>query len=60
MIRWGSSIRARDLKRLNKLTKMDGSVLGTTVDLLETMQQRIINNMKEISDNPERPLYEII
>ncbi|MEQ2312488.1 hypothetical protein AMECASPLE_031543 [Ameca splendens] len=34
IICWGSSIRARDLKKLNKLIKKAGSVLGTPLEPL--------------------------
>jgi len=36
----GSSIRANDLKKLNKLIKKVGSVLGTPLEPLEMISQR--------------------
>uniref|UniRef100_A0A8C6LZA4 Reverse transcriptase domain-containing protein n=2 Tax=Nothobranchius furzeri TaxID=105023 RepID=A0A8C6LZA4_NOTFU len=58
---WGSSIRSRDLKRLNSLIKKAGSVLGTTVEPLEEiMQRRILQRIKKIMDNPEHSLHKTV
>lgn len=54
---WGSSIKAKDLKRLNKLIKMAGPVLETTVEPLEMMtHRRIHHEIKKIMDNLEHLL----
>lgn len=37
---WGSSIRASDTKKLNKLIKMAGSVLGTALERLDSVVER--------------------
>nr|XP_054590297.1 uncharacterized protein LOC129154572 [Nothobranchius furzeri] len=58
---WGSSIRSRDLKRLNSLIKKAGSVLGTTVEPLEEiMQRRILQRIKKMMDNPEHSLHKTV
>nr|XP_054588772.1 sorting nexin-22 isoform X1 [Nothobranchius furzeri] len=58
---WGSSIRSRDLKRLNSLIKKAGSVLGTTVEPLEEiMQRRILQRIKKRMDNPEHSLHKTV
>lgn len=51
IICWDSSIRARDLKMLNNLKKKSGSVLGTTVELLEMliMERRILHQIKNMN-----------
>ena len=61
VICWGSSIRASDLKKLNKLIKKAGSVLGTVLEILELiLQQRILHKMKNIMDNSEYPLHSTV
>ncbi|XP_054598293.1 uncharacterized protein [Nothobranchius furzeri] len=58
---WGSSIRSRDLKRLNSLITKAGSVLGTTVEPLEEMmQRRILQRIKTMMDNPEHSLHKTV
>ena len=51
VICWGSSIRASDLKKLNKLIKKAGSVLELN------LQRRILNKMKTFMNNPEHPRH---
>lgn len=56
-------IRSRSLKRVNNLIKKSGSVLGTTVELLETlMKSRILHKIMKIKSNPGpgHPLRNII
>lgn len=54
------SIRTADLKILNILIQA-GSVLGTTdKNSGMTMQRRILQEVKNIMDNPEHPLHETV
>ena len=58
---WGSSIRASDLKKLNKVLKRADSVLLAVLEPLEEiMQRRILYKMKNMIDNPEHPLHNTV
>ena len=55
---WGSSIRARDLKRLNKLIMKAGSVLGMTLEPLELIvQKRMLHKLLKIKEDSSHPLH---
>ena len=58
---WGSSIRDKDVKRLNKLVKKAGSVLGESPDSLETVVERCTHNKrKAIMVSVSHPLHNIL
>ena len=49
---WGSSIRASDTNRLDKIIKKAGSVLGLRQESFETMvERRMLNKLLSIMDN---------
>ena len=49
----------KDAKRLNKLVKRAGSVLGAGLDPLETVMERSTRNkMRAIMDNASHPLHQ--
>ena len=54
VICWRRSIRASDLKKLNKLIKQADSVLELIVD------RRILHNTKGITDSPVCPLHKTV
>ena len=55
---WGSSIRASDTNRLNKLIKKAGSVIGVKPDTFEAVvERRTLNKLLSIMDNPDHPLH---
>ena len=57
---WGSSIRASDSKRLNRLIRKAGSVLGTTLEPLElVVERRMLNKLLNIMDNNAHPLHNL-
>ena len=54
---WGSSIRASDSRRLNKLMKKAGSVLGTALEPRESVvERRMLHKLLNIMDNTIHPL----
>ena len=60
-ISWGSSIRARDSKKLNKLIKRAGSVLGTSLEPLEVVvERRMLEKVLKIMDNETHPLHDLL
>ena len=54
---WGSSIRASDTNRLNKLIKKASSVIGCKQDTLEALVERRTLKLLNIMDNPLHPLH---
>ena len=55
---WGGSVMDKDAKRLNKLVKKAGSVLGERPDSLESVVERCTNNkLQAIMDNVSHPLH---
>ena len=53
----GSSIRARDFKKLNKMMKKSGSVLGTALEPLElVVERRMLRKLLNTMDNTTYPL----
>lgn len=58
---WGSSIRANDSKRLNKLIKKAGSVLGSALEPLESVvERRMLYKLFNIMDNTSNPLHNLL
>ena len=58
---WGSSIRASDTKKLNKLIKKAGSVLGTALEPLElVVERRMLHKLLNIMDNTTHPLHNLL
>ncbi|KAK0147064.1 RNA-directed DNA polymerase from mobile element jockey [Merluccius polli] len=58
---WGSSIRASDSNRLNKIIRKAGSVLGfKRVSLESVMERRMLNKLLTIMDNDQHPLYQTV
>jgi len=58
---WGSSIRARDSKKLNKLIKETCSRLGTALGSLELIvQRRMLPKLLSVMDNVARPQHNIV
>ena len=58
---WGGSIKEGDKKRLNRLIKKAGSVLGTTLDTVEEVaNNRIRTKLLAIMDNPSHPLHDTV
>ncbi|KAK0135417.1 RNA-directed DNA polymerase from mobile element jockey [Merluccius polli] len=58
---WGSSIRASDSNRLNKIIRKAGSVLGFKLVSLESvMERRMLNKLLTIMDNDQHPLYQTV
>lgn len=55
---WGGSIRHKDARRLDKLVKRAGSVIGVRLDTLEEVVERCTLKMsKAIVNNPGYPLH---
>ncbi len=55
---WGSSITAAEGKKLNKLIKKAGSVLGCSLDPVEVVgDRRIMTKLSLILGNINHPLY---
>ena len=55
---WGGSIRHRDARRLERLLKRAGSVIGVRLDTLEEVVQRCTVKMfKTIMICPDHPLH---
>ena len=60
-ISWGSGIRACDSKKINKLIRRAGSVLGTAVESLEVvMERRMVQKLLSIMDNNMHPLHNLV
>ena len=58
---WGSSIRASDTNRLDKIIKKTGSVLGLKLESLETVvERRMLNKLLSIMDNKQHPLHQTV
>ena len=58
---WGSGIRTRDLKRINKLIKKAGSVLGVTLEPLELIiQKRMLHKLMKIMEDSSHPLHNTV
>ena len=58
---WGGSIKEGDRKRLNRLIKKAGSVLGTTLDTVEEVaNNRTRTKLLAIMDNPSHPLHDTV
>ncbi len=55
---WGSSMKAADENKINKLLKKAGSVLGTNLDSVSVVaERRMLNRLLAIMDNPSHPLH---
>ena len=57
---WGSCIGASDSKKLNKLIKKAGSVLGTDLEPLEGVQRRMLHKVTDILDITACTLHYIV
>ncbi|KAI3355030.1 hypothetical protein L3Q82_017846 [Scortum barcoo] len=58
---WGSSIRASDTNRLDKIIKKAGSVLGFRLESFETVvERRMLNRLLSIMDNDQHPLHHTV
>ena len=58
---WGSSIRASDTNRLDKIIKKAGSVLGLRLESFETVvERRTLNKLLSIMDNDQHPLHHTV
>ena len=58
---WGSNIQARDSKKLNKLIRKAGSVLGTALEPLEVVvERRMLQKLMTIMDNEAHPLHSLL
>ncbi|KAI3356958.1 hypothetical protein L3Q82_003595 [Scortum barcoo] len=58
---WGSSIRASDTNRLDKIIKKAGSVLGLRLESFETVvERRMLNRLLSIMDNDQHPLHHTV
>ena len=58
---WSSSITAAERKRLNKLVKKAGSVLGCSLDPVEVVgDRRMTAKLSSIMDNVSHPLHETV
>ena len=58
---WGSSIRTRDLKRINKLIRKAGSVLGVTLEPLELIvQKRMLHKLMKMMKDSSHPLHQTV
>ena len=58
---WGSSIRTRDLKRINKLIRKAGSVLGVTLEPLELIvQKRMLHKLMKMMEDSSHPLHDTV
>jgi len=55
---WGSSLRASDTNRLDKIIKKAGSVVGHRLESFESVaERRTLNKLLSIMDNEEHPLH---
>ena len=60
-ISWGSGIRACDSKKLNKLIRRAGYVLGTAVASLEEgMERTMVQKLLSIIDDNTHPLHNLV
>ena len=58
---WGSSIRASDSNRLDKIIKRAGSVFGLRVESFETVvERRTLNKLLSVMDNDQHPLHHMV
>ena len=58
---WSSSITAAERKRLDKLVKKAGSVLGCSLDPVEVVgARRMVAKLSSIMDNVSHPLHETV
>ena len=57
---WGGSIKHKDARRLDKLVKRAGTVIGVMLDSLEDVVERCIEKKVEvILNNTDHPLHDI-
>ena len=55
---WGGSFTDKNTKRLDKLVKKAGSVLGRRLDPLRSVvERRTLNKLEAIMDNSRHPLH---
>lgn len=58
---WGGSMKVADMKRLNKLIRKAGSVVGEELDNMETVvERRTLSRLRSIMDNEDHPLYNVV
>ena len=58
---WGGSIRGADAKKLNKLIRKAGSVLGCPLDGFElVVEHRSLNKLTATLDNTSHPLHDLL
>ncbi|KAL0147202.1 hypothetical protein M9458_057492, partial [Cirrhinus mrigala] len=58
---WGGSMKMADMKRLNKLIRKAGSVVGEELDNMETVvERRTLSRLRSIMDNVDHPLYNVV
>ena len=58
---WGSSIRASDTNRLDKIIKKAGSVLGLRLESFESVvERRTLKKLLSIIDNDQHPLHHTV
>jgi len=58
---WGSSIRASDIIRLDKIIKKTGSALGLRMESFETVvKRRTLNKLLSIMDNDQHTLHHTV
>lgn len=58
---WGGSMKVADMKRLNKLIRKAGSVVGEELDNMETVvERRTLSRLRSIMDNVYHPLYNVV
>lgn len=57
---WGGSAKKKDTQRLNRLIKRAGSVMGLSLDSVETVvEQRTLSKIRGILSNQSHPLYPV-
>ena len=57
---WGGSIRASDTKKLNKVIKKVGYLLGNALEALELVVERgMLQKLLNIMDNTSNPLHDL-
>ena len=57
---WGSSIRASNTNRLDKIIKKAGSVLGLRLQSFESVVERTLKKRFSIIDNDQHPLHHTV
>ncbi len=58
---WGSSLRVRDINRLNRIIKKAGHVVGEELDsLIEVSERRMLSKIKTIREFHSHPLYNVL